>query len=112
MAIELVFETATHDGWAVLSVGGEIDAYTSPRLRERLNELLDGGQHQVIVNLQRVEFMDSTGLGVLVSCLKRAKEHQGDLALVCTSPQILRVLAITGLDRVFQVRGAVEDVTS
>jgi anti-sigma B factor antagonist len=55
--------------------------------------------------------MDSTGLGVLVSCLKRAKEHQGDLSLVCTSPQILRVLAITGLDRVFQVRGSVEEVS-
>jgi anti-sigma B factor antagonist len=111
MAIELVFDTSTQDGWEVLSVSGEIDAYTSPRLRERLTELLDAGRHRVIVNLQGVEFMDSTGLGVLVSCLKRAKEHQGDLSLVCTSPQILRVLAITGLDRVFQVRGSVEEVS-
>ena len=66
MAIELVFDTSTQDGWEVLSVSGEIDAYTSPRLRERLTELLDSGRHHVIVNLQGVEFMDSTGLGVLV----------------------------------------------
>ncbi len=112
MAIELDFDTSTQDRWEVLSVRGEIDAYTSPRLRERLSELMDQDRFDLIVNLEGVEFMDSTGLGVLVSALKRAKEHQGDVALVCTSPQILRVLAITGLDRVFQVRSSVDEAAS
>ena len=112
MPIELVFDTTTQDGWEVLAVRGEIDAYTSPRLRERLTELMDQGRYRLIVDLEGVEFMDSTGLGVLVSCLKRAKEHDGDLALVCTSPQILRVLAITGLDKVFQIRRAVPEATA
>jgi anti-sigma B factor antagonist len=112
MAIELAFDTTATDGWEVLAVRGEIDAYTSPRLRERLTQLMDEGHYRVVVDLEAVEFMDSTGLGVLVSCLKRTKEHQGELALVCTAPQILRVLSITGLDKVFTVRQSVGDITS
>ncbi len=111
MEIELAFDARSLDGWEVLSVRGEIDAYTSPRLRERLASLMDQGRFRLIVDLEDVGFMDSTGLGVLVSCLKRAKEHAGEMILVCTSPQILRVLAITGLDRVFDVRSTVAEAT-
>ena len=109
MAIELQFDTTTVGERSVVSVRGEIDAYTSPRLRDQLTRLMDEGHYQLVVDLEGVEFMDSTWLGVLVACLKRAKEHGGDLSLVCTSPQILRVLSITGLDRVFQVRAAVDE---
>jgi anti-sigma B factor antagonist len=111
MAIELQFDVTSASERSVVAVRGEIDAYTSPRLREQLTRLMDEGQHQIVVDLEGVEFMDSTGLGVLVAALKRAKEHDGDVSLVCTSPQILRVLSITGLDRVFQVRTAVDDGT-
>jgi anti-sigma B factor antagonist len=105
MTVELSFETSTQDGRSYLAVRGEIDAYTSPRLRERLTELMDQGAFDLVVDLEGVEFMDSTGLGVLVSSLKRAREHDGNLTLVCSRPQILRVLAITGLDRIFEVAG-------
>lgn len=138
MAIELEFDESEHDGWRVLAVRGEIDAYTSPRLREELKRLIDGGARQLVVDLQGVEFMDSTGLGVLVSALKRIKEpglsgqsqsgqsgdgsnagpddspgsaNDGRLSLVCTSPQILRVLAVTGLDKVFVVAPSVAEAT-
>jgi anti-sigma B factor antagonist len=112
MAIELQFDVTSAGERSVVAVRGEIDAYTSPRLREQLTRLMDEGHHQIVVDLEGVEFMDSTGLGVLVASLKRAKEHDGDVSLVCTSPQILRVLSITGLDRVFQVRTAVDDGTA
>ena len=103
--MELQFDLTPSGDYEVLSVRGEIDAFTSPMLRERLVALLDRGHYRLVVDLEGVDFMDSTGLGVLVSCLKRTKEHDGELMLVCTSPQILRVLSITGLDRVFDVRG-------
>jgi anti-sigma B factor antagonist len=109
LAIELQFEMTTSGARDVLAVSGEIDAFTSPRLRERLTEMMDDGHFRLVVDLEGVEFMDSTGLGVLVACLKRAKEHGGDLSLVCTGPQILRVLSITGLDRVFEVRASLDE---
>jgi len=111
MAIQLDFDSSNRDGWEVLAVRGEVDAYTSPRLRERLAEVMDRGEYRVVVDIEGVEFMDSTGLGVLVSALKRAKEHDGEISIVCTSPQILRVLAITGLDKVFRVAATVGEAS-
>ena len=63
----------------VIAVGGEIDVYTAPSLRERLNELVASGHYDLIVDMEKVEFLDSTGLGVLVGGLKRVRSHDGTL---------------------------------
>lgn len=87
----------------VVTVSGEIDVYTSPALRERLIEAMDGGCQRLVVVLDGVGFIDSSGLGVLVGCLRRVKEHDGELVLVCSREQVLKVFRITGLDKVFQI---------
>jgi anti-sigma B factor antagonist len=92
-------------------VSGEVDIYTAPKLRERLVELIDGGSRAVVVNLEGVSFMDSTGLGSLVAGLKRMSDQGGRLTLVCTREPVLKVLQITGLDRVFAVHDTVEAAT-
>jgi anti-anti-sigma factor len=77
--------------YTVLAVKGEVDVYTAPRLREKLVELVSQGKHQIVVDLEGVDFLDSTGLGVLVGGLKRLRSHDGDLTLVCTKdPEGLR----------------------
>ncbi|HEX9093219.1 MAG TPA: STAS domain-containing protein [Coriobacteriia bacterium] len=86
-----------------VSVSGEIDVYTSPILRERLIEAMDGGCDRIVVSLDGVGFIDSSGLGVLVGALRRVKEREGELILVCGREQILKVFRITGLDRVFPI---------
>ena len=96
------------NGWAVLSVSGEVDVYTAPRFRERLIELVTEGKHRIVVDLESVDFLDSTGLGVLVGGLKRLRSHDGDLALVCTQPRILKVFEITGLTKVFSIHESVD----
>jgi anti-sigma B factor antagonist len=101
--IEFELETTIRDPWAVVALGGELDAHTAPRLREQLSSLLDEGRYRIIIDAERVEFMDSTGLGVLVGARKRATEHEGALAIVCTRANIVRLLDITGLDKVFPV---------
>jgi anti-sigma B factor antagonist len=107
--MDLEFDTEVRGAWALLSVSGEVDLYTAPQLRERIVGLIDEGNHRILVSLEKVEFMDSTGLGVLVSGLKRVKEQEGEFALVCTPPQVLRLLTITGLDRVFPHHATVEE---
>jgi anti-sigma B factor antagonist len=89
------------DGIEVVTVEGEIDIYTAPRLRELLIDLVGKGNYHLIVDLDKVGFLDSTGLGVLVGGLKRVRPHDGWLDLVCTQEQILNIFRITGLTKVF-----------
>ena len=107
--IELGLEVTEHDGWSVLSVSGEVDVATAPRLRERLVTLVNDGRTRIVVDLERVDFIDSTGLGVLVGALKRVRTNDGDLALVCTGSRVLKVFEITGLTKVFAIHGSVDE---
>lgn len=92
----------------VLAVEGEVDIATAPKLREKLVELAASGAKRVVVDLEKVEFLDSTGLGVLIGGMKRLRSVDGDLPLVCTQPRILRVFEITGLNRAFTIHDSVE----
>jgi anti-sigma B factor antagonist len=110
--MELSLSTRSVAGRRILEVGGEIDVYTAPQLRERLISLVDGGDRRVVVDLGRVEFLDSTGLGVLVGALKRLRGVDGELSLVCPQERLLKIFRITGLDRVFTLYDSVDAATS
>jgi anti-sigma B factor antagonist len=84
--MDLRIEVSHHGQWTVVEVGGEIDVATAPRLRERLISLVNDGQHQLVVSLEAVDFIDSTGLGVLISGLKRTRTHGGDLTWCARNP--------------------------
>ena len=86
------------DGVVIAAITGEIDISTVARLRERLYELADNGG-TLIVDLNRVEFIDSTGLGALVGTARRVAEHGGSLYAVCAQPQPRRLLWVTGVDK-------------
>jgi anti-sigma B factor antagonist len=96
-------------GFTVIEVGGEIDVYTAPKLREKLISLVEAGSYELIVNMEGVEFLDSTGLGVLVGGLKRVRAQDGWIDLVCTQSRILRIFKITGLNKVFNIYDTVPE---
>jgi anti-sigma B factor antagonist len=96
----------------VLDVEGEIDLSTAPTLRNRIDQLVHDGARRLVVNLERVGFMDSSGLSALVSSMKRMQEADGELALVCAQDSILKVFTVTGLDRVFAIHGSVAEATA
>lgn len=105
--MDVSVHTVEEDGRAVVQVGGEIDVYTAPVLRERLAALHEAGRHDLVIDLRAVRFMDSTGLGVLVGVLKRVRLAEGRLALVIDSERILRVFHITALTQVFDIYDSV-----
>lgn len=90
-------------GVPVLNVRGEIDVSTSPNLQEALAELISRPPRLWMVNMADVSFIDSTGLGVLVGAVRDMRAAGGDLRLVVTQPQILKLLELTGLDKVFEI---------
>lgn len=106
--MELSLDTTHRGGRVIVAVKGEVDVYTAPRLREELGELVADGHVRIVVDLAQVEFMDSTGLGVLVGGLKKVRARDGSLDLVCTQERLLKIFQITGLAKVFAMHDSVD----
>jgi anti-sigma B factor antagonist len=87
----------------VISLAGEVDLYTAPEFKQQLLEVIAQGATDVIVDFSNTTFIDSTTLGVLVGGVKRLRENEGQLILVCSDRNITKIFEITGLDRVFSI---------
>lgn len=81
---------------------GRLNMVAAPRLREQLRDLVHSGSARVVVDLAATEFIDSSGLGALVSGLKAARQAGGDLRLASPTAQVRSVLSLTSLDRVLR----------
>jgi anti-sigma B factor antagonist len=106
--MDLGLELSDRGGTPVVTLRGEIDVATAPRVREQVVALVADGAWVLVLDLEEVEFIDSTGLGVLVGALKRVRTHGGDLHLAAVPPRVAKVLSITGLDGVFPVHDSVD----
>jgi anti-sigma B factor antagonist len=101
ISIELDIESRTEDGWTVLEARGELDLYTAPKLRDEVLGIIDRGDDRIAIDLNGVGFIDSTGLGILVACLKRVREREGRMVLIAPeSSPLRRLLSLTGLEQV------------
>src|SRR5262250_3455145 len=91
------------DNTYVISLGGEVDLYTAPELKQQLLEVIAQGGKDVVVDFTNTTFIDSTTLGVLVGGVKRLRTNDGQLSLVCSDRNITKIFEITGLDKVFTI---------
>jgi anti-sigma B factor antagonist len=87
----------------VIAVRGEIHVSTAPEFSRLLNEVIGAGTTQVVLDLAEVDFIDSTGLSVLLNGLRRVTRRGGRMAIVCTNPTVLRLFVITRLDSTFEI---------
>ena len=110
--MDLDVETGTVGDAALLTLRGEIDVYTAPRLRQAIIDLVDGGASKIVVDMTKVDFLDSTGLGVLVGGLKRVRMKDGSLDIVASQDKILKIFDITGLNKVFAIHPSVDEAVS
>jgi len=88
---------------AIVAVEGEIDADTSPQLRQCFDKLLAEGEQRYVIDMTETDFIDSSGLVALVMLLKRIKAGQGGIKLCCIKPEILKIFELTRLDQVFDI---------
>ncbi|GGG61176.1 anti-sigma factor antagonist [Kocuria dechangensis] len=79
---------------------GRLNMVGAPKLREVVAEVVSGGSNHVVVDLGGTEFMDSSGLGALIGCLKLARQAGGDLRIANVRPQVQMVLELTSMNRV------------
>lgn len=91
------------DGIATVRVHGDLDCYTAPQLRSAFLALMEEGTREVTLDVSGTQFMDSTGLSVLVGGLKRLRENSGNMVLTGPSAATLRLFEVTGLSGVFDI---------
>lgn len=89
----------------ILKPKGEIDIYTAPKFKEILLEVIESKESDIIIDGEKLEYIDSTGLGVLISGLKKLKETDKNIIIINLRPNIIKLFEITGLNKVFVVKG-------
>jgi anti-sigma B factor antagonist len=88
----------------ILDVEGEIHVSTAPQFSELLNATVDAGRTALVLDLTGVSFIDSTGLSVLLTALRKVTRAGGRMVLVCSNPTVLRLFEITRLDTTFEIQ--------
>lgn len=91
------------DDIQAIEVEGEIDIHTAARVKEAVDRVVDAACRQVVLDLSGVTYIDSSGLVVLISTLKRMQEINGEVMFVCTHPHIVKIFDITGLSQVLKI---------
>ena len=92
------------DDVIVITLAGQLDIHTSPGFRDAMGKALRTGAERVMVDAQKVTFMDSSGLGVFVGGERQVRRGNGRLAIACDDPTVMRAFEISGLRRVLTVR--------
>ena len=95
-------------GCTVVEVRGDLDMATSPHLLAGLQQVVDAGDRQVVVDLAQVGFMDSSALGALVVVFKSLRDAGGRLRLAAAQPAVLSILSITSIDRAIEIHDSIE----
>ncbi len=94
----------------IVALGGRLDAFNAPELRQRFQHLIDDGAKDFVLDLRKVDFMDSAALAALVSLLKQARQTGGDVQMVAPELETARrILALTKFDKVFNMTASVEE---
>ena len=103
MNFSLSTEQSVDGADCVVVLGGEVDLYTAPELKQELHRLVAEGATRVVIDMTQTTFIDSTTLGVLLSVVKRVRPEGGTVVLVCPDRNVRRIFEITLLDRVFPI---------
>ena len=103
--MELNVSSRSQGDHAIVIAAGEIDLYTAPRLHNELSAVIANAtpNSRIVVDMSGVDFCDSTGMNVLLSCLRQVRERGGELKLAAPRPAVMKILQVTGLDSVFTI---------
>ncbi len=108
----MIINTTNRDDMSVLEVmNNRIDSSSAVEFKDHMKSIIDGGNHQLVLDLGRVDFIDSSGIGAIVGVLKYLGQ-KGTLAIVGMSQTVDRVFRLTRMDRVFSIYPTVEDAVS
>lgn len=108
--MRLEIESAPWGGRTVVTPRGEIDLVSQADLKRFINDLVVEGHVHIVLDLDQTTFMDSTGLGALISARRQTHTLQGSFVIVCNEPRLLRLFRIVSLDKVFAIHSSLDEI--
>lgn len=90
-------------GVNVISLSGRLDAYSANEVEKKLDSLIDAAQVRLVISLEKLEYISSSGLRVFLAALKKTKKQQGNIKLACLKPYIKEVFDIAGFTQLFNM---------
>src|SRR5690554_3867339 len=103
MSLEIKYNV-TSDNTLEIQPIGEVDIYTSPELKKRIYELIDEKKLDILINGSNLDYIDSTGLGILMGIYKKLKEYNLNIKITNLKPNIYKLFDITGLNKIFNIQ--------
>tara|TARA_B100001113_G_C20664914_1_gene429502 strand:- start:118 stop:465 length:348 start_codon:yes stop_codon:yes gene_type:complete len=91
-------EVEEKNNYPIVHIKGEIDVYTCPALQEKLNEIINRGELQVVLDLEDLQYIDSTGLGTIANTAQNIQDQNGEVHVICNKPQIKKIFEFSGLE--------------
>jgi anti-sigma B factor antagonist len=110
--VEFAVDRRVEKDLTIVKISGEIDVFTSPRLREMLLEIIEDGGLHLVVDLGEVTFLDSTGLGVLVGIYHRLRARDGSMTFMGVNDRVRRVFHVTQLTKIFTLHRTLEEAVA
>ena len=104
MSIDITYKKNNYNEW-VVDLSGELDVSASDKLKEELKQMLDIEVLNIKIDISELEYIDSTGLGVLIGILKRAKIEEKEVEIINPRKNVLKIFTITGLNKIFKMEG-------
>ncbi len=105
MSIRIKYE----EDYVIVLPDEEIEVYNISEIKEVLFDIIEKGNRKLIMDMSKVEYIDSSGLGVLVSVLKKVKVSEGKLVLISPKSSVKQILSLTNLDKVFNIQDTLEN---
>jgi anti-sigma B factor antagonist len=88
---------------SILNFSGRLDAYSAGDIEKKLDSLIESGNIKLVLNLEKMEYISSSGLRVFLAQLKKVRKQQGDIKLACMKPYIKEVFDIAGFTQLFNI---------
>jgi len=104
MSLEIEYSITSENDLEIKPIG-EVDIYTSPELKNKIFELIEEKNLNIVINGEKLEYIDSTGLGVLMSIYKKMQENSLSIKILNLKSNIYKLFDITGLIKIFDIQG-------
>ena len=100
---DVSFEIRTEGGVSVIDVSGQLDAFTTPDVKAEFKKLTDARNYKLVLNLQKVDYVNSTGIGAIVAVAQQVRRRKGDLKLFGMKEDIRKVFDLVGASKILEI---------